>query len=181
MIKPKLYLHEKCQRQETCIQRICQRLPWSVPTQHSGNKLFKGVFSLIASMVEETVSQAIGKWFSDTVRKMEKCSRGLSVRSDNEHILLYHSTAGNYEYDMADHNHTGLTCGLTNSMLFTAKQIWEILYAKLRETQIYQKINFFCWASYCSYCIRCVNFFLNISSLFIKEKKPSQFPTERQN
>lgn len=61
---------------------------------------------------------------------MEKCSRVLSVRSDNEHILLYYLTAGNYEYNMADHNYTGLTYGLTNSMLFTAKQNWDIPYGK---------------------------------------------------
>lgn len=61
---------------------------------------------------------------------MEKCSRVLSVKSDNDDTLLCHLTAGNYEYDMADHNYTGPTYRLTNSMLFTAKQNWEICYAK---------------------------------------------------
>lgn len=111
--------------------------------------MFNGIFSLITSMVGETLT--IAKCFADIVRKMEKCSRVLSVRSDNEHILLYYFTAGNYEYNMADHNSTGLTYGLTNSMLFTAKQIGIFLMEKLRETQIYQNINLFCWAVYCSY------------------------------
>lgn len=121
------------------------------------------------------------KGFTDTVRKMEKCSTLLSVTTDNKHISLYHLTAGNYEYDMADHNYTRFTYGLTNSTLSTAKQNWEFHMAKLRETQITKRrfyfvgvyttvIIYFIWTS-----------FLNISSLVVKEKKPSRSPTEWQN
>lgn len=52
----------------------------------------------------------------------------LSIRSDNEHILLYHLTAGSYKYDMADHNYIGLTYRLKNSTLFTDKQNREMPY-----------------------------------------------------
>lgn len=58
----------------------------------------------------------------------------LSIRSDDEHILLYHLTAGSYKCDMADHSCTGLTDGQKNSTLFTDEQNWETFYGKTEKT-----------------------------------------------
>lgn len=66
--------------------------------------------------------------------RWRNASRVLSIRSDNEHILLYHLTAGSYKYDMADHNCTGLTDGQKNPHCSQISKTGRLFMVKLRKT-----------------------------------------------